>query len=390
MNPVKYFKILDNEECPCGRGKVFKNCCKGKVDIPPPKSKKPPEVQVMERMRKAMEKCCLHPDQSNCRGKIKNAHALQNKKILSLLCEATNRHVYIMNSKKQPLIIPLDDGDTEVIIEFDKTSVNDATTETCFCGVHDDMAFSLIEKDSPDFNENSGEMKFLYSYKAFIFEYYKLIMAYRIFQQNFYERPSVFQLPEMVGLYRMYQLKMSEIEPIKKFFDNEILCGTYNGITTCTIKIPERIHFANYAYIAPDYDLNGKKIRHTKNGVMYRLTITVFPEENQSYILLSCRTEDIDVYRKFFKQIESAPIDKVKYYFSMILPLYSENIVLSPKLWDSWDEDIRMAFTFYANLKGKTLMKYSFTIGCGLRNAAKSKTPFDYSKRGKIDLFPAL
>lgn len=36
---------------------------------------------------------------------------------------------------------------------------------------------------------------------------------------------------------------------------------------------------------------------------------------------------------------------------------------------------------------GQTFKRYSIAIGMGLRNAANSKTPFDYSKRGKIDLF---
>ncbi|MCB6728852.1 MULTISPECIES: SEC-C metal-binding domain-containing protein [Blautia] len=32
MNPLAYFKIFNNEDCPCGSGKKFKECCKGKPD----------------------------------------------------------------------------------------------------------------------------------------------------------------------------------------------------------------------------------------------------------------------------------------------------------------------------------------------------------------------
>ena len=71
----------------------------------------------------------------------------------------------------------------------------------------------------------------------------------------------------------------------------------------------------------------------------------------------------------------------------MILPLYSENMVLSPVLWNKWDDEIKTAFTFYANLNGNAFKQYSMAIGMGLRNAANSKTPFDYSKREKMDLF---
>ncbi len=82
-----------------------------------------------------------------------------------------------------------------------------------------------------------------------------------------------------------------------------------------------------------------------------------------------------------------ASIDKIKFYMSMTLPLYSENMVLSPELWNTWNEETQMAYTFYANLNGPDSVVYGKCIGMGLRNAIKSKPEFDYSKRGKIDLF---
>jgi hypothetical protein len=68
--------------------------------------KKPLEVQVMEMMRKSMKKCCMHPDQKHCKGRMKGAHALQNNKIISLLA-GSERHVYMIGAKKQPLFVPL-------------------------------------------------------------------------------------------------------------------------------------------------------------------------------------------------------------------------------------------------------------------------------------------
>ena len=386
MNPLAYFRIFDNENCPCGSGKKFKECCKGKTDQEPAQSKKPPEVQVMEQMRKSMVKCCMHPDKNNCKGKIKNAHALQNNKIISLLA-GTERHVYTMDKKRQPLIIPIEGEEPEVLVEFFKVSANDATTETCFCDRHDNVAFAVIEKGAPDFDVNSEPMKFIYAYKAFVFECYKQEVSYKIFQQCFKKRPPVFQLPQMVGLYRVSQLRLKEFEAVKNHFNSEILAGTYNGIETCVITIPERIKFANYAFIAPDYDLNGKRIKHTIKGVMHRIAITAFPEDKKSYILLSCLSSEKNIYAQFFEQIDNASLEKIKFYFSMMLPLYSENMVISPALWNKWDDEMKIAFTFYANLKGQTFKRYSIAIGMGLRNAAKSKIPFDYSKRGKIDLF---
>lgn len=386
MNLLQCLRIFGNETCPCGSGIKYKDCCKNKTAIMCQTSKKPPEVQLMEKMRKSMRKCCMHPNQSQCKGRIKEAHALQNNKIISMLA-GNYRHVYIMDTKKQPLILPMKKGESHIIVPISKTSANKATTETCFCDFHDNIAFAAIEKGAPDFDETNEEMKFVYAYKAFIFEYYKQRTAMDIFKECFKKNPAAFRSLPMVGMYRMLQLRMQEFEPIKSHFDKEIMAGTHNGIITCVVKIPEQIKFADYAYIAPNYDLDGNKIKHTVKGTMHRIAVTVFPESTQSYILLSCMETEKDIYQKLFHQLEKAAVDKIKLYMSLVLPLYSENIVLSPELWGNWNEEIQTAYTFYANLIGSQAVVYEKAIGLMLRNSAKSRNEFDYSKRVKTDLF---
>ncbi|HFI2424476.1 TPA: SEC-C metal-binding domain-containing protein [Bacillus paranthracis] len=380
------FKLKDSEPCPCGSNKSFQECCKGKEPRIIKPSKKPAEVQIMEKMRASMKKCCMHPDKEKCKGPIKGAHALQNNKIISLLA-GSERHVYMLNTKKQPLLIPLDNGEVVPLVELSKESANDATTETCFCDYHDNIAFAIIEKGAPDFDETSEAMKFVYAYKAFIFEYYKQRIAFDIFQSNFRENPIVFQSPEMIGMYRMLQLKMQEFEPVKQHFDSQILGNKLEGVSTCAVRIPEQIKFAGYAYIAPDYDINGKRIKHTIKGIMHRIAITIFPETTQSWLLLSCLESEKHIYEKLFYQLETASVDKLKFYINMVLPLYSENMVLSPLLWNAWNEDIQMAYTYYANLHGPEAMSMGMGIGFGLKNAARDKTGKAYEQAPKINLF---
>lgn len=386
MNLLKYTKILENEPCPCGSNLKYRDCCKNKIVKISQTSKKPPEVQVMELMRKSIKRCCLHPDQTRCKGRIKKAHALQNNKIISILA-GSDRHVYIMDAKKKPLLNLMENGKHAVIVEMSKTSANDATTETCFCDLHDNIVFAPIEKGAPDFDESNEEMKFVYAYKAFIFEYYKQRTEMDIYKECFKKNPSAFKSFSMVGMYRMLQLKTQEFEPVKSHFDKEIMAGTHNGIATCVVEIPEQIKFADYAYIAPDYDLNGNKIKHTVKGSMHRIALTIFPELTRSYILLSCMETERYIYQRLFDQLKTASLDKIKFYMSMVLPLYSENMVLSSELWNNWNKETQMAYTFYANLNGPIAIPHGKCIGMAIRNAAKSKNEFDYSKRGKIDLF---
>ena len=379
------WRIKDTEPCPCGSNKAYKECCKNTTEATPNASKKPPEVQAMEKMRASMEKCCLYPDQTSCKGKIKEAHALQNNKIISLLA-GSEHHVYMLNAKTKPILVPLENGEVIPIVEVSRTSANDATTETCFCDLHDNIAFAAIEKGAPDFDD-SEEMKFVYAYKAFIFEYYKQTMGMKIFRRCYKTNPKAFQSKESVAIYRMLQLKEKEFEPIKKHFDSEILAGTHSGIFTCVVKIPEQIKFADYAFIAPSYDMNGYRIRHTKKGVMHRIALTIFPEQGKSWLLMSCLEGEKKIYEKFFKQMQEASVQKLKFYLNMVLLLFSENMVLSPDLWKSWTEDIQGVYTYYANLKGPDAKRMEMCLGFALKNANRDKSGSAYNTLPKINLF---
>ena len=383
--------IHDEELCPCGSGKRFSNCCKHKPDTGPISSPKPPEVLLMERMRKSLKrrKFCLHPNQASCKGDIKEAHALQNHKIISLLASNDN-HVIMQDHTKQPMILDDDPTNPIIVVPFTRVSGNKATTQSCFCDLHDTELFKPIEAGAPDFNPNDEEMKFLYAYKAFIFEYAKQVQLMSLLKEAFVERPRVFCIPEMVKGYRIQCIRIEEFEPVKNHFDSEIQKGTYNGIETCVVMVPYQIGFANYAYIAPDFDLNGEKINTIDaKGKMHRLAVTVLPESNQSYIMLSCLSSEEKIYHDFFEQIKTAQIDKTLYYFNLILPLFSENLVLSEKLWNAHSDMGQFGLVHMANLVGQDQFNLSHTIGMGLRNAAKDKR-MDYSKRGMIDLFQII
>lgn len=389
--PKNQLYIHDDELCPCESGKLFSNCCKNKPDFGPINSPKPTEVILMERMRTHLKKrkVCLHPDPTSCQGHIKEAHALQNHKIISLLASSDN-HVMMQDHTKQPIVIDDDPLNPVVIVPFSKVSGNKATTQSCFCDLHDTELFKPIEAGAPNFDPDNEEMRFIYAYKAFVFEYAKQLQLMSILKESFAERPQVFSIPEIVKEYRVQCMRMKEFEPVKNHFDSEIMLGTYNGIETCVFKIPYQIGFANYAYIAPDFDLNGERIETIdEEGKMHRLAVTVLPETNQSYILLSCLSSEEKIYRDFFDQIQTSGIDKVLFYLNLLLPLFSENLVISERLWNNHSEKGQFGLVHMANLIGTDQFNLSQTIGMALRNAAKNKKT-DYSKRGEIDLFQAI
>lgn len=384
----KNFKIYDKEPCPCGSEKEYVNCCKNRKDKPTKKSKKPLNVQIMEQFRKSQIKCCLYPDKTRCHKHIKEAHALQNSKIISLLAE--EGHVYILNPNKAPEIIPIENEEPEVLVKIDRVGVNHATTATCFCDVHDDEVFAPIEKCSPDFNKDSDEHKYIYAYKTFIFEYYRKLVEQKIFRKNLTDKPSLLKSFEYVQQYRAITTTLKEMDEVKNFFDKGILNNNYSGLETCVIELQESINFADYACLALDFDMNGKKIKNSKNGFISRLFITIFPEETKSYIILSCLKSDYKIYKRFFEQLKNTNTDKVKYFLNLILPLYSENIVISPRLWEQWSDNQQLAYTFYANRQGKQFLIYRQILKWGMRNLKNKEQDFGDGNRGIIDLFQKI
>lgn len=388
MSLIQYFKISDKENCPCGSEKPYVKCCKDRKDKSIKPSRKPLNIQIMEQFKKNQFKCCLHPVTSRCVKHIKEAHALQNNKILSQLSE--DGHVYILNTQKPPEIIPIENEEPEVLTMIDKVGVNHATTATCFCDVHDDEVFAPIEKGAPSFDKESDEHKYIYAYKAFIFEYYKKLVEQRAFVNNIKNKPSLLKSYKFIQYYRAITMTLKEMNFVKEFFDKGICSKDYAGLETCVIELPESINFANYACVALDFDINGRKIKHTHKGFMSRLFITIFPEETRSFVIVSCLKSDYKIYKKFFYQLQTINLNKLKYYFDIILPLYSENIVLSPRLWHAWNEEQQFAYTFYANRKGKQFMIYRQALKFGMHNLRKNELGFEDGNRGKLNLFQKI
>lgn len=386
--PPEQLYIHDEELCPCGSGKQYKICCKGKQDAQMKASPKPVEIKMVEQLRKDLKNyhCCLHPDKTHCTRKIKEAHALQNNKILSLLCGSDN-HVMIQDHEKSVQLLNQADEYPIPIIPFSRKGRNKATTQNCFCDYHDTVVFRPIEAGAPSFDPANEEMTFIYAYKAFIFEYSKQSFLMGNMRRNFSLKPNTFSIRELVAEYRIQCMRMEEMEPIKKHYDSELLAGTHNGVFTHVTSIPYRIGMACYAYVGLDYDLNGQRIENIDStNKMHRVSITILPENNISYILLSCLENEKQYYNSLFQQLSFSPLNKVLFYFNMMLPLYSENLVLSEELWNKLGADGQQALTFMANLYGPKQLEMSNVIGMGLRNAARD-TRFNYSTKTKLNLF---
>ena len=382
-------RITKNEQCPCGSGKAYKECCLGK-----PNKEFRAEGEMLAVLQKAFKKSlvktCLH---KSCNAKAKDiilAHALQENKILSQLC--IDDEVIMISPKDQRIeLLELNNGIREPMFSLDLIHKNKATVHTCFCKKHDDQLFSKIEKSNYPFSSDSVEQKFLFAYKTFIFEYYKEIASNKFYTNCFREIPQLIKNPMLISQYRQSQKKKEEMEYYKNFFDKRIEDKTYSDLITIVKKLPYRVNFSNYSCIAPFFGIDGKLIRTIKNKRMRRVFITIFPEnESESNILISVCKEDWQIYENFINQMDQASIEQLKYYLNIILPFYSENIVISPKLWSLWTEEQKRFVQFMLNevKPQKHLLTFSMVLR-KLYKQGKTITEEDLAKM-KINLFEQI
>lgn len=379
----RYF-IKPKEECPCGSSKRYIDCCFKKNDINIPEKKR--EYYPTEVLLSSIYETCLHPDKSTCTKKIKKAHALQNNRILSKL--SRDNHVVIMNYKKKPLNIKLDNGEKLLIKIFELEGVNRATRYPCFCYKHDDEVFADIEKSGCDFVPGNKKQEFLYAYKAFAFEYYKHTVEIKQFQRIAKDLPSSLKDPVNVQKYRVLQSRLRDLEYYKTKFDNDLLTENYKNIETVVIELDNVINFANFSCFCPRYDLHGKRIKAFNRGekITSKVFATIFPDELKSYILISYYRDDYKYFKHFINQLSSEDHNLIRFYFNSIIPIYSDNIVINPRLWDSWNEDIQIAFTYYNNLNGQEWIMDK-AISFGLKNHRKySNMKVDYTS-SRINMF---
>ena len=281
MKLFENYWISRNEPCPCGSGRKYGMCCKGKDNQASLDMDRSLDGQLLELLRRPVTRVCIHPDQAGCKGMVRNSRPLQAEGVMELLAGA-DKQVYVMDRDVEPRVIRFEDDEPIVLTDFVKVPVKNAVTEAFFCERHA-STFSLLGKGR--FDPESREEVFLYAYRAFATEYAKQLTVLRSFQRNFKQRPFLFRLPRLITLYRATQKAIGELEPVKAVFDQELLKKTYGGLATCAVSLEGSMAFAVYAYRPPDYDMDGAKILHTaKNGPARRLSITAFPEKGRSWV----------------------------------------------------------------------------------------------------------
>ena len=290
---------------------------------------------ISKNARRSRVNICLC---NKCKSKAIGAHALQENGVLSKL--AVDKYVLIQNKKENATMLEIEKGIKEPFYFLSEVLIKNATVQTCFCKRHDDKIFEDIEKSDRIFSPTNLKQLFLFAYRTFSFEYYTEIISNKFYRNMFKDVPQLIKNPIVIANYKESLKKKEEMDYYKNLFDDIIINEKYSELSTVVIEFPYTIKFANYMCIAPNFDLIGNKINvfDKKSKMMRRVFITSFPKDEKSYILISVFKKDFNVYEKYLKSFEQVSQEVIKYYFNSIIPLISENLILSPELWNEWDE----------------------------------------------------
>lgn len=328
-------KIRRNEKCPCGSGVKYKNCCLGKPDNPDYINPEKFKVNFDIAVRKKMIKQCLHPLKEECSEKIVKAHSLQNNRILNAL--AVNGHVITMQHS------------AAFFMDGKETGRKVATTFSGFCGYHDKKIFQPIE-DRVFFA--TEEQLFLYAYRAFAIELHKKMEQTKMFQHSFSLKPSIVNSKDEHMLYfQNLNIALDENASIKAKFDNGILNQEYGVLSHYIWELSEPIDFAVSTTFEIEYDLEGKQINDYRSPEpLKKIFITIFTEEGKSYFIFSWLKENGDDYKRLSYQFDKLSSIEKKKYLNNLLVTYTENLVMSPRLWNRWGKDKQEDYLAYFHM----------------------------------------
>jgi hypothetical protein len=156
---------------------------------------------------------------------------------------------------------------------------------------------------------------------------------------------------EQAQYFEAVQLGIKDNMGTKSFFDNSIIERNYNILNHSIWEIPFEIEFAVTTASGLHYDIKGSMINNFMSPDRVKnVFINIFPSTNKSFCIFSWLKGDDVNYKEFGKQFTSLKDDDKKKYLNNLLPLITENIVISPRLWDKWDPSKQQEFNALFNL----------------------------------------
>lgn len=320
-----------NDSCWCGSGVKYKKCHLNKEAQTPVA---PYTVTNALKNFKKEKKCSVPQSlMHECSGKIINAHSVSKSSSLKAIAE--DGHVLALSVKLK--------SGGKPAIEIEKTGINNASTFTGFCAVHDKNLFSPIE-DFP-FDATPPHC-FLVTYRGVSKELFSKAYASKVFGimktldkgRSLYQQLAIQAASKSLG--GSNDLTTGDLSYIKQKLDGMLTSDDYQdlGYTIFTLESPPPI--MGSAIVAPTFDFEGQeaqKISRIPSEMPDYMAINAFSSEGKGYIVLSWLAENSETCIKIVRQFIDKRLSSDS--LAVFIILLIENFYISPKWWSELDAE---------------------------------------------------
>ncbi|ASF28429.1 MULTISPECIES: SEC-C domain-containing protein [Bacillus amyloliquefaciens group] len=353
-------KFEPYKPCPCLSGKKFKFCCYQKARDFKQKSLSElnySDSRLQYEMNKMWDntdfKTCFGFNKEECGSLIKNAHSIQNNRILNRISD--DNHVYQLSNRFS--------NDEGVATEFKRISKNKASTFFGFCDYHDTELFKPIELRD---YENDEIQNFLFAFRAHSIDMHKKVRRLESIRNIFKQSPNKLIDPFFVYNFKQAELDVRDFDLDYEKFQREYLESNFSSIKTLFRRLPFEINFAVSACFAVKDDLNGNTLNAIynidKDLVLPSIYINIYPVEGVTNVIISYFLDNDDVYGEYFKQLNHLRDKEFVDYLNFLIIEYTENIFFRPSFIENLNEEER--YSLLKSFESSIFLLEKFELLC--------------------------
>ncbi|MEK9536791.1 SEC-C domain-containing protein [Pantoea agglomerans] len=329
-------KIGRNDKCWCNSGLKYKKCHLDRDRESPVSKAEALNFSKSNSQRKACyAPASMHED---CDKRIVQAHTLSKSSSLKAIADPSN-HVMGVVMNLPSLIrnkgrwVP------------EKIGINQASTFTGFCAVHDRVLFSCLENEK---FTGTDEQCFALMFRSLSKEIYAKEGGRRSsdFAKNADKgKPQADQLyiQEYVSLHQSgLNAAINELSNLKTSLDRILLSRQFSEIESVIFTFSEPLPFAVSSILSPERDFDGTEIQDLNdlNVPAEQICFNAFSGEGKGYIVFSWLGTSA-IIRRFIRSLIKIPADRI---FNTLLYFFftkAENTYSSPDWWDSLSDKQR-------------------------------------------------
>ena len=288
---------------------------------------------------------CLVPDCKSGEPVIQ-AHSIQERRVLDLI--SVDKHVYMIPNKDEGVVL-------------DRIGIHKATRFTGFCSIHDNELFDSVDLgNNREVDIENPEDLIRLSLRAIACEYWKKCNGRQFWNKlrDISSRNSIADMMEFINveereaeeLVKHIQLTAKPqllginkaVERIGRQYHSlfaQLESRKYHLSKFCTFTMAVEPLVAAAAHFPPEFSNTGKRMSRRKMGVDFpEVTLNLLPTSAGTHVIFLWHRRYERQIRPFFNDIVVMGDEERALLLSQMLLIQCENVALSPRLVDSWNE----------------------------------------------------